>query len=257
MAKFQASTLSQEPNGLREMFLRYSATGDQHLREGLVARHMNLVHFLAGKFAHRGEPPEDLVQVGSLGLLKAIDRYDPERGVEFSSFATPTILGEIKRYFRDRGWALKVPRRLQELNRSVQEATDKLSHANGRPPTPDELSRQLGIPREEVLEAMELESSNRLLSLESEVNGDEESRYSPLLNYLGRPDLDLEHLEDRIVIRRALHHLSERERRLIYLRFFEGLPQAEIGQRLGISQMHVSRLLARSLARLRSDLRIV
>ena len=225
------------------------------LRNDLVVAHLNLVRFLALKFANRGEPIEDLVQVGTVGLLKAIDRFELDRGVEFTTYATPTIVGEIKRYFRDKGWAVKVPRRLQELNLAVNRTSEKLSVELGRSPTVTELSQQLGATEEEILEAQELGQAYNLLSLDSEVSGDAERRSQTLADTVGATDSSLDLLEDRANLERAFTVLTGRERVIIYLRFFESVSQTEIAKRLNVSQMHVSRLQAKALDKLRAYLK--
>jgi RNA polymerase sigma-B factor len=227
----------------------------ERLRNDLVVTHLNLVRFLALKFANRGEPIDDLVQVGTVGLLKAIDRFEPNRGVEFTTYATPTIVGEIKRYFRDKGWAVKVPRRLQELNLAVNRASEKLAVEFGRSPTICELSVHLDASEEEILEAQELGQAYNLLSLDSEISGDGDRRSQTLADTVGEIDSGLELLEDRANLERAFSVLSGRERVIIYLRFFESISQTEIAQRLNVSQMHVSRLQAKALDKLRAALK--
>jgi RNA polymerase sigma-B factor len=229
------------------------ATRD-HLREELVIAHHNLVRFLVMKFAGRGESIDDLMQVGLLGLIKAIDRFDVERGVEFTTYATPTIVGEIKRHFRDKGWALKVPRRLQELNAAVNKALDKLTVDLGHSPTPAELARHLHVTPEEILEARELGQAYNLLSIDTELSAESEGRAHTLSEYIGQNDPALEVLEDKAGIDDALKALAPRERIIIYLRFYESVSQMEIARRLHCSQMHVSRLQARALEKLRAVL---
>jgi RNA polymerase sigma-B factor len=226
----------------------------ERVRDELVVVHLNLVRFLAVKFANRGEPLDDLVQVGTVGLLKAIDRFDLERGVEFTTYATPTIVGEIKRYFRDKGWAVKVPRRLQELNLAVNRASDKLAIALGRSPTVAELAEHLNAGEDEILEAQELGQAYNLLSLDSEVSGDADKKSQTLADTVGVTDARLELLEDRANLERAFGVLSGRERVIIYLRFYESVSQTEIAKRLNVSQMHVSRLQAKALEKLRAVL---
>ncbi len=224
------------------------------LRDELVVVHLNLVRFLAVRFANRGEPLDDLVQVGTVGLLKAIDRFDLERGVEFTTYATPTIVGEIKRYFRDKGWAVKVPRRLQELNLAVNRANDKLAVELGRSPTVGELAEHLKAGEDEILEAQELGQAYNLLSLDSEVSGETDKKSQTLADTVGVSDAGLELLEDRANLQRAFEVLTGRERVIIYLRFYESVSQTEIAKRLNVSQMHVSRLQAKALDKLRAVL---
>jgi RNA polymerase sigma-B factor len=226
----------------------------ERLRDELVVVHLNLVRFLAVRFANRGEPLDDLVQVGTVGLLKAIDRFDLERGVEFTTYATPTIVGEIKRYFRDKGWAVKVPRRLQELNLAVNRASDKLAIELGRSPTVGELAEHLKAGEDEILEAQELGQAYNLLSLDSEVSGETDKKSQTLADTVGVSDAGLELLEDRANLERAFRALTGRERVIIYLRFYESVSQTEIAKRLNVSQMHVSRLQAKALEKLRAVL---
>ncbi len=241
----------------RELLSRLAGANDterEALREELVVAHLNLVRFLAMKFVNRGEPLDDLVQVGTLGLLKAIDRFDTERGVEFTTYATPTIVGEIKRHFRDKGWAVKVPRRLQELNQSVNRSIDALAIELGRSPTVAELAERLNASEEEILEAQELGQAYNLLSLDSEVGGDGDKKSQTLADTVGMTDAGMELLEDRANLERAFHVLTGRERVIIYLRFYESVSQTEIAARLQVSQMHVSRLQAKALEKLRGAL---
>jgi RNA polymerase sigma-B factor len=224
------------------------------LRDELVVAHLNLVRYLAAKFSNRGEALEDLIQVGSVGLIKAIDRFDLERGVEFTTYATPTVVGEIKRYFRDKGWAVKVPRRLQELNLSVNRAIEKLAVESGHSPTVGELAKHLSVTDEEILEAQELGQAYNLLSLDSEVTGDADKNAQTLADYIGHLDPELANLEDRANLERAFDVLTGRERIILFLRFYESVSQTEIAKRLNVSQMHVSRLQQKALEKLREAL---
>lgn len=235
----------------RQLLYAYAENRDSKVKDELVAQHLNLVRYLAGKFSNRGENLEDLVQVGCLGLIKAIERFDPERGTEFTTYATPTIVGEIKRHFRDKGWAIKVPRRLQEFNASVAKTTEELISRLGRVPTADEIAKKLDVSPEDVLEAQELGQSYNLLSIDSELDTDDSRKTSSLLDYLGTDDFQLEQVEDRLALHRAFSCLPSRERLLMYLRFFENRSQSEVAKVLNISQMHVSRLQARSLESMR------
>ncbi len=223
-------------------------------RDELVTLHLPLVHFLARRFRDRGEPLEDLVQVGTIGLIKAVDRFDPQRGVEFSTYATPTIVGEIKRHFRDKGWAIRVPRRLQELRISLGRATAELSQKSGRAPTVAELAAHLGISEDEVIEGLEGALAYSTTSLDAHVGGDDGDESPSLVDRLGGDDLDLEAVEYRESLKPLLAALPSRERRILALRFFHGMTQSEIAAEVGISQMHVSRLLAKSLATLREGM---
>ena len=233
----------------------HSGTSEfDRLRNDLVVAHLNLVRYLAVKFANRGEALDDLIQVGTVGLLKAIDRFDLERGVEFTTYATPTIVGEIKRYFRDKGWAVKVPRRLQELNLSVNRAIEKLTVKLGHSPTVTELAQHLGASEEDILEAQELGQAYNLLSLDTELNGEGDKKSQTLADYVGQNDAGLELLEDRANLERAFQVLTGRERVILYLRFYESVSQTEIAKRLNVSQMHVSRLQQKALEKLKNFL---
>ncbi|MDI2128091.1 RNA polymerase sigma factor SigF [Yinghuangia seranimata] len=221
------------------------------IRDRLVEMHLPLVEHLARRFRNRGEPLDDLVQVATIGLIKSVDRFDPDRGVEFSTYATPTIVGEIKRHFRDKGWAVRVPRRLQELRLALTAATAELSQRNGRSPTVAELAVQLGISEEEVLEGLESANAYSTLSLDVPDTDDE----SPAVaDTLGSEDEALEGVEYRESLKPLLEQLPPREKRILLLRFFGNMTQSQIAQEVGISQMHVSRLLARTLAQLRERL---
>jgi RNA polymerase sigma-B factor len=239
---------------VRELLRDYARTRDPQTKAELAALHLNLVRYLAGKFAGRGESLDDLVQVGSLGLVKALDRYDPERGNEFTTYATPTIVGEIKRHFRDKGWAMKIPRRLQELNQSVNRASERMSSELGRAPTAQEIAERLEVAADEVLQAQELGRAYNMVSLNSEMDGEDEGKPASLLDYLGQEDLNLERVEDRLALRRAFASLPPREQHLMFLRYFENRSQSDIARILDISQMHVSRLQQRSLERMKQAL---
>jgi RNA polymerase sigma-B factor len=228
-----------------DKFAEYRRTGDRRLRNELVEEHMRLAEFLARRFAHRGEATDDLRQVALVGLLKAVERFEPDRGLQFSSFATPTITGELKRYFRDRGWAVRVPRRVQELHLELDRTVNELSQELGRPPTPAEIAQRAGVLEEDVLESMEAGSLYRLASIDAG-RSDDESSPSPAQR-LGEIDPELSAVDDRVAVSEMLAVLPEREQKIVYLRFFEGLTQSEIAEEIGISQMHVSRLLVRSL----------
>jgi RNA polymerase sigma-B factor len=227
-----------------EQFRRYRETNDRALRNELVEEHAGLAEALARRMSHRGESHDDLRQVALVGLLKAVERFDPDHGVRFTSFATPTILGELKRHFRDRGWAVRVPRRIQELNLEVRDATATLSQELGRPPTTQEIAQRAGVDLEDVIESMEAGSLYRLASLDASVTGEDDWEPS---SWLAIEDRELADTEDRLTVEELLGLLPEREQRIMYLRFFEGLTQSEIAAQVGVSQMHVSRLLARSI----------
>lgn len=239
---------------VRRLFEEYAAHRDAELRDSLVAMHLNLARFIAAKFANRGEPIDDLQQVAALALVKAVERYDVHQGAEFTTFATPTIIGEIKRHFRDKSWAVKVPRRLQELKTAVSRITETLTTDQGRSPTIQEIARALHISDEEVLEAQELGHVYNLLSLNSEMDSEDDKKSSSLLDYLGRDDLSLQNVENQVALENALESLSGRERLVVSLRFYQGLSQSETARILGVSQMHVSRLQAKALLKLKHAL---
>ena len=221
-------------------------------RDGLVHLHLPLVEHCARRFRNRGEPFEDLVQVGTIGLIKSIDRFDTERGVEFSTYATPTIIGEIKRYFRDKGWAIRVPRRLQELRMQIGSATAELTQSLGRSPRPRELAEKIGCTVEEIIEG--LESSNAYSTLSLDASDDSDDGSSSMLDAIGIDDAGLEHVEIRESIKPLLDRLESREKRILLLRFFKNMTQSQIAAEIGVSQMHVSRLLTRTLDSLRASL---
>jgi RNA polymerase sigma-B factor len=230
-----------------------SAIDRARARGELVELHLPLVEHCARRFLNRGEPFEDLVQVGTIGLIKAVDRFDTDRGVEFSTYATPTILGEIKRHFRDKGWAIRVPRRLQELRMSISAATGELSQQHGRSPTPTELAERLGVEVEDVLEGLESANAYATLSLDAGDNG--EDGLGSMLETMGATDDELDHVEIRESIRPLIEALPPREKQILLLRFFRQMTQSQIAAEIGISQMHVSRLLTRTLAELRESIR--
>lgn len=251
--KTSSSKSAWDKQKTRELFRRYKEDGDMEAREQLVMSHLNLVRFLANKFKNRGEPLDDLVQVGYLGLLKAIDRFDPDRGLEFTTYATPTILGEIKRHFRDKGWSVRVPRRLQELSAKVNQATDTLTTQFQRSPTIQEIADYLDASVDEVLEAME--SSSAYSSVPLEGTGSSENDDAPsVIDRYGSEDNELAFTDDRLVIEEALKGFSPREREVIELRFLKGMTQIEIAEQLGISQVQVSRLLRRTLKKIQDKI---
>jgi RNA polymerase sigma-B factor len=249
--------LAADRTRARELFVRLSELPEDdptrsRLRDELVELHLPLVEYLARRFRNRGEMLDDLVQVATIGLIKSVDRFDLERGVEFSTYATPTIVGEIKRHFRDKGWAIRVPRRLQELKLALTKATGELSQKNGRAPTVHELAEHLGLSEEEVLEGLESANAYSAVSLDAPDGGDDDS--PAVADSLGMVDEALEGVEYRESLKPLLEKLPAREKKILMLRFFGGMTQSQIAGELGISQMHVSRLLARTLAQLREGL---
>jgi RNA polymerase sigma-B factor len=235
----------------RELFLSYYSSGDVAAREELIRRTLPLARRLAGRYARRAEPIDDLMQVASVGLIKAVDRFDPTLGLAFSSFAVPSILGELKRHFRDHGWAARVPRPMQERVLRVNAAVETLSSELGRAPKPREVAAATGESLEDVLEAMEAATAHSAVSLDAPLgsDGDENATYA---DSVGQIDQRLELVEDRTVVDATMRALPEREQQVLFLRFNEDLTQAEIAERIGVSQMHVSRLIRRALERLRT-----
>jgi len=245
----------EELRRLHERYLQSSDPGERdRLRERLVAGYEGLVHFLARRFQNRGEPLEDIVQVGFLGLIKAIDRFDPSLGNEFTTFATPTILGEIKRYFRDKGWAIRFPRRLQELYQQVVRVNEEMKNQLGRQPSMAEVAERLGVEPDNVLEAMEMSSAFTPVSIDATLGGDGDDDGRQLSEAVGGEDPNLDRVEMRQVLDKAMQYLNERERRIMIMRFFDEMSQSEVAKRLGISQMHVSRLQRAALEHLREHL---
>jgi len=222
-------------------FREYRHTHDRVLRNRLIEQHLSLARTLARRFANRNEPLDDLEQVAMLGVLKAVERFDPDHGTPFAAFAVPTVVGELRRHFRDRGWMVRVPRRVQDLHLRIGTVVSELSQQLGRSPSPTEIADAAGVRDEDVLEALEAGNRYRPTSLDVSASGsDGDAR-------MGRPDIELVSVEDRATLLHLLRHLPERERRVMYMRYFEDMTQAEIAETIGVSQMHVSRLLTRSL----------
>jgi RNA polymerase sigma-B factor len=233
----------------RRLFARYRERDDQAARDALVDRFLPLATKLARRYHRGNEPLEDLVQVASVGLLKAIERFDPARGTAFSSFAVPTIAGELKRYFRDKGWAVRVPRDLQELVLRVDRATDNLFHALGRAPTASEIADDLAVTIEQVLEAHEAAAAYRADSLERPFTDDHDA--PAVRDTMGADEPGYLQAENSATLEPLLAALSDREREILRLRFAEDLTQSQIADRVGLSQMHISRLLRQAVTRLR------
>ena len=234
---------------------RYHEQGDLQAREQLIEQYMSLVRSLARRYSYRGEQLEDLVQIGAIGLIKAIDRFDIDRGVELTTYATPNIIGEIKRHFRDKGWSVRVPRGLQELNVQLSRLMEQLTVQYGRSPTIPELAKAAGVEEEQVLEALESGRAYSSLSLSSGGGGDGEDDLDPLES-IGTVEHQYEVSEDRAVLAPGFRALDARERKILQLRFFDGLTQSQIAQQVGISQMHVSRLIRRSLEKIRAEIAV-
>ena len=236
-----------------ELLRRYQEDGEVAARQELIERHIEFVRRLASRYARRGEQLDDLTQVGCVGLIKAIDRFDGGFGASLTTYAAPNILGEIKRHFRDRGWSVRVPREIQELNVKLTRVVDELTTKLGRSPSPEELAEATHTSVEQVLEALESSAAYSAISLSEGPNPDEEGGGGPL-ETLGEDDAGFERSEDRLTLATGIQRLPARERAILHLRFFEGLTQSEIAERIGISQMHVSRLIRNSLNKMRSEL---
>ncbi|XCM84232.1 RNA polymerase sigma factor SigF [Kitasatospora sp. HUAS MG31] len=247
-AKALSDTLLRRLNALEEGTPEHA-----YVRSTLIELNLTLVRFSAQRFRGRGQPMEDIIQVGTVGLIKAIDRFDPERGVEFTTYAVPTVVGEIKRYFRDTTWAVHVPRRLQELRLALAKGGDELEQSLGRRPTVPELATHLEVDEEEVIEGL-VAGNGRVAGPLDTLDGEDECGGAAPVRRLGGPDPGLEKVENLESLKPALAALCERDRTLLHLRFVEELTQADIGERLGVSQMQVSRLLARTLGELRGEL---
>jgi RNA polymerase sigma-B factor len=228
--------------------VEYARTGDQTLRDEIIENHLGLAQQLARRFANRGEPQDDLVQVASLALVKALERFDPSLEVGFNTFAVTSMLGELKRHFRDRGWAVKAPRRVQELYLELGPYIEQLGHELGRAPTVAELATATKVSEADVLEALEAGRGYRSNSLDTP---DQDGQ--PLGESIGSIDPDMASVEDKSILREALSKMPDKERQLLHLRFVEGLTQSEIAARFGVSQMQISRRLAESLQRLRAS----
>ena len=237
----------------RRLLTRYHKHGDQQAREQVIQEQMPLVEFLSRKFAGRGEPVEDLVQVASIGLIKAVDRFDVDRRIEFSTYATPNIMGEIKRYFRDKGWAMRVPRGLQELRQSAKEAVREETVRTGRSPTIAELSEKLDSDEESVAEALTLGRAYNTTSLDAPINSDD-AESDTIVDLQPDKESPFEGIEDKVLLQAAMERLKEQQREILRLRFNEGMTQTEIADRIGVSQMHVSRLLRRAIDDLRAEI---
>jgi RNA polymerase sigma-B factor len=236
----------------RQLLRAYHEQGDVSAREQLIERYMPLVRSLARRYSYKGEQLDDLVQIGAIGLIKAIDRFDVDRGVELTTYATPNIIGEIKRHFRDRGWSVRVPRGLQELNVQLSRLVEQLTVQLARSPTIAELAEAANVEEETVLEALESGRAYSSLSLSAGSSGDDDE--SDPLEAIGTEEPEYEASENRAVLEPGFRVLDERERRILHLRFFEGLTQSQIAQQVGISQMHVSRLIRRSLEKIRDEI---
>lgn len=238
----------------RARFLEYRATGDRSLRNALIADHRWLAIHCAKRFADKGEPLDDLVQVAMLGVLKAIERYDPDYGAAFATFAVPTIVGELRRHFRDTTWAVHVPRRAKDLQHTVKVAVDELGQVLGRSPTVPEIAQHAGVPVEEVLDALEAARCYRKTPLEGMTSDDDQSGDLVDIRVLGEDDRGLDAVEAASTVDDLLEVLPPRERRIVELRYMHGMTQSRIAELVGVSQVQVSRLLRSSLSKMRSSL---
>lgn len=235
-------------------FVEYQRTGDRNLRNALIERHLGIAHHLAHRYRHRGVADEDLVQVATIGLLKSVERFDPGRGTSFGAFATPTILGELRRYFRDATWALRVPRQLQERVLAVSRTVGPLTQRLGRSPSPKEIAHEADLSEEEVLEAIEADGAYGTSPLDATADpGYRVDKSSMLADAEERGPEEL--VEQRLLAASLVAQLSDRERYIVELRFVRGLTQSQIADRIGVSQMHVSRLLSSALERMRAHAR--
>ena len=237
----------------KELLRRYHEQGDLAAREQLIEQYMSLVRSLARRYSYRGEQLEDLVQIGAIGLIKAIDRFDVDRGVELTTYATPNIIGEIKRHFRDKGWAVRVPRGLQELNVQLSKLVEQLTVQLGRSPTIPELAKAAGVEEEEVLEALEIGPRVHVALALPGGGADEDGELDPLES-LGTTSTSTRSPRTARCSRRASACSTSASGTILHLRFFEGLTQSQIAQQVGISQMHVSRLIRRSLEKIRDEI---
>jgi RNA polymerase sigma-B factor len=243
-------TSERSPVSEHELWRRFTDHRDQAARTELINLYMPLARRMASRYAGVSEPYDDLLQVASLGLLNAVDRFDSSREIPFAGFAKPTILGELKRYFRDKVWTVRVPRSVHDRMGEVEKATEKLTLEKGRPPSVEELAEHTGLEAVDVLEVLEAKHNRRPLSLDAPPVGEDPEDASGA-EWIGRPDGNFDLVEDRLAMESVLPVLGEREREVLRLRFDEELPQTEIALRIGCSQMHISRLLRRSLDKLR------
>ena len=245
---------SPHDGSMRTLSFRYARTRDPEARKTLILYHQKLVHYVATRFVGGGESLEDLIQVGNIGLINALDRFDPSKEVKFSTYAMPTIVGEIKRHFRDKTWQVKVPRWLQELSINVRKCQETLSVRLGRTPTVKELAAALETTEDRVLEAFEIGHISNTISLDSRLDASAGSDSATLIDLIGHSDRGLNDIDSYSDLRRALENLDSRERQVIELRFFDEMSQSKIATEMNISQMHVSRLQTRALQRLRDIL---
>jgi len=248
----RTSRFASRETETRELLRAYHERGDLQARERVIELHLPLVRALARRYAGRSEQLDDLVQAGSIGLIKAVDRFELDRGVELATYAIPTIVGELKRHFRDKGWSVHVPRRLKELSLELTQLVDELSGKLGRSPTVAELAEAARTDQEDVLEALEIAQAYSTLSLSS-ASGSDDPAHDPLEG-LGTIELGYETSEERVALLPGFRALDDRARKIVHLRFYAGLTQSEIAAEIGISQMHVSRLIRKSLELMRDEI---
>jgi len=255
-AEEKKSSQGGDYDHLAPLFAELAATppgpARETMRDRLVTEHLPVAQHIARRFGHRGEPHEDLVQVATVGLINAVDRFDPERGSDFLSFAVPTIMGEVRKYFRDSSWSVRMPRRLKELHLAINAGTSRLSQSLGRAPTPSELAEHLGLSREEIHEGLAAGNAYQSASLDDMLMSEDSS--ISLGSTIGEEDPEIAMIEQREALHPLLQKLPERERKIVIMRFFGNMTQTQIAQKVGISQMHVSRLLAKTLRQLRDVL---
>jgi RNA polymerase sigma-B factor len=246
--------LNYKDAGIDKLYAEYAQTRDKDLRDRLVAANLDMVKYLAFKFAQRGEPLEDLIQVGSIGLLKALERFQPEMGIKFISYATPTIVGEIKRYFRDKGWSVKVPRKIKERKGLIQRTIERLESELDHSPKVSEIAEACGLTEDDVLEVMEMGQAYSTVSLQQAALAEDEGKPITVLDQYGDEERGYEQIENIQTLSQGFKNLSEREQMVLLLRFQEELPQAGVAERIGVSQMQVSRIERKALEKLREHL---
>lgn len=250
----EALALNYNGSQIEQLYAEYARTRDKNLRDQLVAVNLDMVKYLAYKFSQRGEPLEDLIQVGSIGLLKALERFQPDKGIKFVSYATPTIVGEIKRYFRDKGWSVKVPRKIKERKGLVQKSIEELEKKLDHSPTIAEIAEQSGLSEEDVLEVMEMGQAYSTVSLQQSTMADDEGKTITVLDQFGEEEKGYETVDNFYTLAESFNHLSEREQIVLLLRFQEELPQSAVAERVGVSQMQISRIERKALEKLRQYL---
>lgn len=236
---------------LRDLLAEHAETKDQAIRDRIIESHLSMARFFAKRFGARSEQYEDLLQVATLGLINAVDRYDASHGAEFATFATVTILGEIKRYFRDKTWSVKVPRRIKDLNVSVNQAIEKLTKEHDRQPTYEDVAKEIGCTVEEVIESREAVMSYKMVSLDKQLEGDVGDHNSRLMDMIGSIDKKIEQISDRLSLQSSLKQLSDDEKFVLYNRYYKNMSQSQIAKMMDVSQMQISRIQAAALEKLK------